>query len=68
VFGAALASRMPLAVLLGAPWVYRRLVRRGTNRRALAASALELPGALVVDLAELGTMCWGSAQYRTLML
>jgi hypothetical protein len=68
VLGAALASRMPAAVLLGAPWVYRRLIRRGTHRGALVVSALELPGALVVDIAELGTMCWGSVQYRTVML
>jgi len=66
--GAALASRFPPAMLLAAPWLYRRLTRRGTHRRALAAGVLELPGGLVVDAAEVATMAWGSAHYRTLML
>ncbi len=66
--GVLLYSRLPVAVLLGTPWVYRRLTRRGPGRRALFVGAVELPGALVVDLAEVATMCWGGAKYRTLML
>jgi GT2 family glycosyltransferase len=68
VLGAMLASRFPPAVLLGVPWVYRRLTRRGRHKRALAAGLVELPGGLVVDVAEVATMVWGSARYRTLVL
>jgi glycosyltransferase involved in cell wall biosynthesis len=66
--GAAIASRFPPAVLLGGPWVYRRLTRRGRRKRAIAAGLLELPGGLIVDVAEVATMLWGSARYRTLVL
>ncbi len=66
--GAALASRLPAAMLLGLPWVYGRLTKRGRHRRALVAGALEMPGGFVVDLAEVATMCWGSVRYRTLIL
>jgi GT2 family glycosyltransferase len=68
VVGAALGSRLPAALLLGGPWVYRRLTRRGTHKRAVAAGLLELPGGLIVDLAEVATMVWGSLRYRTLIL
>jgi GT2 family glycosyltransferase len=68
VAGAILASRLPPALLLGAPWIYRRVTRRGTHKRALALGLLELPGGLVVDVAEVGTMVWGSVRYRTLIL
>ncbi|HYI38562.1 MAG TPA: glycosyltransferase [Thermoleophilaceae bacterium] len=66
--GLAAARWVPPALLLGGPWVYRRLTRRGTHKRALVVGAVELPGGLVVDLAELVTMCMGSAKYRTLVL
>lgn len=68
LLGALLASRFLPALVLAAPWVYRRLTRRGNHKRALAVGLLELPGGLVVDTAELATMCLGSARYRTLML
>jgi GT2 family glycosyltransferase len=68
LLGAALARRAPLAALLGAPWVYRRVTRRGRHKRALVAGVVELPGGLVVDAAEVATMCWGSVRYRTLVL
>lgn len=66
--GAVLASRFPPALLLGGPWVYRRLTRRGRRKRAIAAGVIELPGGLVVDVAEVATMIWGSVRYRTLVL
>lgn len=66
--GAAVAARFPPAVLLGAPWVYRRLTRRGRRKRAVAAGLLELPGGLIVDVAEVATMAWGSVRYRTIVL
>ncbi len=66
--GALLALRWrPFAVLAG-PWVYRRLTRRGTHPRAVLLGVVEMPGGLVVDLAEVATMCWGSAMYRTPVL
>jgi len=68
LLGAALARRLAPALLLGGPWVYRRLTRRGTGGRALAAGLVELPGGLVVDVAELATMAWGGVRYRTLIL
>jgi hypothetical protein len=54
--------------VLAAPWVYRRLTRRGRYKRALVLGVVELPGGLVVDLAEVATMCWGSLRYRTILL
>lgn len=66
--GLALASRFPPAVLLGGPWIYRRVTRRGRNKRALLAGVVELPGGFVVDVAEVATMCWGSVCYRTIVL
>jgi GT2 family glycosyltransferase len=68
MLGLSLASRLPAALFLGAPWVYARLTRRGRHKGALVASVIELPGGLLVDLAEVTTMCWGSARYRTLVL
>jgi glycosyltransferase involved in cell wall biosynthesis len=67
--GAALAARFAPAILLGGPWVYRRLTRRrGSRKRAVAAGLIELPGGLIVDVAEVATMLWGSARYRTVVL
>ena len=68
VLGALLSSRRRWFLLLGAPWVYRRMTRRGTGPRALVLGVVEMPGGLVVDVAEVATMCWGSAAYRTLVL
>lgn len=68
LIGLGLVSRHPGVLVLGGPWAWRRLTRRGRHKRALLASAVELPGGLIVDVAELATMCWGSARYRTLML
>jgi glycosyltransferase involved in cell wall biosynthesis len=62
--GLALAGRRPLALALTAPYLKRALNRRGPRRRARVASALELPGQAVVDLAEVLTMARGSVRYR----
>ena len=48
--------------------LYRRLTRRGRRKRAVAAGLLELPGGLIVDVAEVATMAWGSVRYRTIVL
>ena len=68
LLGAALGSRWRPFLLLAGPWVYWRLTRRGTHTHALVLGIAEMPGGLVVDLAEVATMCWGSATYRTLVL
>jgi GT2 family glycosyltransferase len=68
VVGLGVARRFPPALLLAMPWTRRRLLRRGRHKRALVAGAVELPGALVVDLCEVVAMCWGSARYRTIIL
>ena len=66
--GLVAARWLPPALLMGTPWVYRRLTRRGTYKRALVVGVVEMPGRLVVDLAEMVTMCMGSVRYRTLVL
>ena len=66
--GAGLATQFGPAIVLAAPWTYRRITRRGRNKRALVLGIVELPGGLVVDLAEVATLCWGSARYRTVLL
>jgi GT2 family glycosyltransferase len=66
--GAALARRHPLAAALCLPYLRDRLAARGSGPRARLTAARELPGRAAVDLAELATMAWGSARYRTLVL
>jgi GT2 family glycosyltransferase len=66
--GAAAATRFPPALLLAGPWAYRRVIRRGRHKRALVLGVIELPGGLVVDVAEVATMCCGSIRYRTVLL
>jgi GT2 family glycosyltransferase len=56
------------SLVLAAPYTYRRVTRRGRHMRALVIGVVELPGGLVVDVAEVATMCWGSVRYRTLVL
>jgi GT2 family glycosyltransferase len=66
--GLALARRRPVALGLAVPYLRRSLRRRGRRPRARLAAALELPGQLAADLAELATMVRGSIRYRTPML
>ncbi|MDX6583412.1 MAG: hypothetical protein QOI10_2596 [Solirubrobacterales bacterium] len=66
--GLALARRSPLGALLAAPYVVRALNRRGRRRRSRVVSAVELPGQVVVDFAELLTMIRGSLRYGTPVL
>ena len=68
VAGVAVAPQFLPALVLAAPWTYRRVTRRGRHKRGLIVGVVELPGGLVVDLAEVATMCWGSARYRTIIL
>ncbi|HUI03949.1 MAG TPA: glycosyltransferase [Acidimicrobiales bacterium] len=65
--GLVAAMWRPRALALVAPWVYHRVVVTpacpGPRRRVVA-----LPGALVVDLAEVATMARSSIRHRTVIL
>lgn len=54
--------------LLAVPYVVHGLRRRGSGRRALAVSLLELPGQAVRQVAELVGLAVGSARHRTFVL
>jgi glycosyltransferase involved in cell wall biosynthesis len=68
LLGTLAARRFPPAALAALPYLRHRLLRRGTAKRQLAVSALELPGQVAVDAAEIATMAAGSARYRTFVL
>jgi GT2 family glycosyltransferase len=69
LFGAAfaLAGRRPAALLV-LPYVWFKVTRRGTRKRALAVGAIELPGQALVDAAEVAVLARGSVEHRTLVL
>lgn len=56
------------ALLLAAPYLKRALNARGPRKRARLAAAIEFPGRVVVDTAEVATLIRGSVRYRTLLL
>ena len=62
-----LAGRRPAALLV-LPYVWFKITRRGTRKRALAVGVLELPGQAVVDAAEVAVLARGSVEHRTLVL
>lgn len=65
----ALARRRPrLAALLVLPWAVIAAPRYGAGPRGLARSASELPGRLVLDVAETAVLVRGSIEERTLVL
>lgn len=66
--GALLARRFPPAALASTPYLRERLLRRGSAKRQLAVAAMELPGQMAVDAAEVATMAAGSLRYRTFVL
>jgi GT2 family glycosyltransferase len=66
--GLAAARKRPLAALLALPYVWFKVTRRGTRKRALAVGMLELPGQAVVDAAEVAVLAKGSVEHRTLVL
>ena len=68
LLGVLLARRFPLALLAAMPYLGKTLTRRGTSKRQLVTATAELPGQVVVDVAELGTLVAGSVIYRTLVL
>ena len=66
--GLLAAKRFPPAALAAAPYLRAELTRRGTAKRQVAVCAMELPGQVAVDAAEVATMVAGSARYRTFVL
>jgi hypothetical protein len=67
--GAAVARRRPLlAAALAAPWVAEALPSYGSSPRGRARAVSELPGRLLLDLAETAVCVRGSIRYRTLIL
>ena len=66
--GVALARRWPPFAALAIPYLRFALRRRGTHLRARAATAVELPGQVVVDTAEILTMVRGSVRHRTVVI
>ena len=66
--GIALARRHVVFALLALPYFEYQLRQRGTHLRARAATAVELPGRVVVDCVELGVMVRGSIKHRTVVL
>jgi len=65
----ALARRRPgLAALLALPWALTAAPRYGLGPRGIARSASELPGRLVLDVAEAAVLVRGSVEERTLVL
>jgi GT2 family glycosyltransferase len=68
LLGALAARRFPPAALAAAPYLREQLLRRGRAKRQIAVSALELPGQVAVDAAEVATMAVGSVRHRTFVL
>jgi GT2 family glycosyltransferase len=68
LLGALAARRFPPAALAAIPYLREQLLRRGGAKRQVAVSAIELPGQVAVDAAEIATMAAGSVRYRTFVL
>jgi GT2 family glycosyltransferase len=68
IAGLLLARRQPATALLALPYLKFALRQRGTHLRARVATAIELPGRVIVDLAEVATMLRASARHRTLVI
>jgi GT2 family glycosyltransferase len=65
---ATVTRRRGPTLVAAAPYVVHVLRRRGTHKRGLARAAVEAPGRLVIDGAEIATLAAGSVRYRTLFL
>jgi glycosyltransferase involved in cell wall biosynthesis len=68
LLGVALGRRVPPLAVLAAPYLRWALSRRGPRKKARLACAVELPGRVVVDAAEVATLAYGSAKHRTFVL
>lgn len=68
LIGLALARRHLFFAALAIPYVEYALRQRGTHLRARAATAVELPGRVLLDATELAVMARGSVKHRRLLL
>jgi len=66
--GALLARRLPVALLLAAPYFVGHLRHYGHGPRGIARAATELPGRLIYDLAETAVIVSGSVRHRSLLI
>jgi hypothetical protein len=66
--GIGVGRRRPVALLLTAPYLNYALAVRGRHAGGRAHSAIELPGRVIVDAAEVAAMVRGSVRYRTFVL
>ena len=67
LLGLALGVWRRPALLLLLPWLWYRLLRQPLGE-GLRQHCTSLPGALVLDLAEVATMARGSVRHRTILL
>jgi hypothetical protein len=68
VTGGAAAIRHRPAAVLAIPYIRLAMDRRVPRERSLARAAVELPGRVAVDAAEIATMVRGSVRHRILFL
>jgi glycosyltransferase involved in cell wall biosynthesis len=68
VAGLLLARVWPPFAALAIPYLRFALRARGTHLRARVATAVELPGRVVIDAAEVATMVQGSIKHRTVVI
>jgi GT2 family glycosyltransferase len=68
VAGVVLARAWPPFALLALPYLRFALRQRGTHLKARVATAVELPGRIVIDAAEVATMVRGSVKHRTVVI
>src|SRR5205823_1648100 len=66
--GAMAAPRRPAAAALAAPYLHGLLDPAEPYPRSRLRRAIELPGRLVVDAAEVAALAVGSARHKTLFL
>jgi hypothetical protein len=66
--GMAGARRSPLFLALAAPYFRRAMSRRGPGVRARTTAAVEMPGQMVRQVAEVLGMAAGSVRHRTFVL
>ena len=66
--GVAGSRKHPAALVLTAPYLKYALTARGRHAGGRLHAAIELPGRVIVDAAEVAAMIRGSVRYRTFIL
>jgi GT2 family glycosyltransferase len=66
--GALVTRSVPASAACALPYSAHLLRRRGKHKRGLARAAVEAPGRVVIDAAEMAMLARGSIRYRTLFL